>query len=115
MARRNGRKGDYLATDDLTGFTVYASRLKRGYYGEMAVRPYQRNLQEIASPFNDPQPVPVYSGPNYEITDACTGETIPAFVGNTTIRTNTHNAAVQSMGLNPTLGQMTIGCTFIVR
>lgn len=115
MARRNGRKGTWLATDDLTGFTVYSNKLKKGYYGEMAVKPYKRNLQEIASPLNDPEPVPFYRGPNYETTTTCFAEIAPPFVGNTNVPTNPYNAGFQALNLNPAIPYMSVGCTFVVR
>lgn len=115
MARRNGRKGSWLATDDLTGFTVYANKLKKGYYGEMAVSPLKRNLQEIASPLNDPQSVPFYRGPNYETNVPCFAEIAPTFVGNTTVRTNQNNMAFQTLNLNPAIPDMEVGCTLLVR
>ena len=96
MARRGGRKGDWLATDDDTGFTVYGSRLKRGFYGEYSVKPLKRNLQEIASPLNDPAPVNPYRGPNYEEVNPATTTVIPQFVGTTTVPTSTDNMAYQS-------------------
>lgn len=115
MARRNGRKGDWLATDDYTGFTTYASRLKLDFWGSYAVNPLLRNLQEIASPLNDPEPVAFYRGPDYEATPVCVGELAPLFVGNTNVPTNPYNAAIQALDLDPGIGQMEIGCTFIVR
>lgn len=114
MARRNGRKGDYLATDDYTGFTSYASELKRDYWGQFARKPLLRNLQEISSPLDDPAPVPFYRGPSYETSFACEGETAPAFVGLTNVPTNPNNAAFQALVLNPSIGSMSIGCTFEV-
>lgn len=115
MARRNGRAGDWLATDDYTGFTVYASKLKRDYWGNYAVRPLQRNLQEIAAPLADPYPVPFYRGSNYEITSGCDGEVAPPFVGVTNVRTNMNNAAAQALALDPSIPNMEVGCTFIIR
>lgn len=115
MARRNGRKGDYLATDDYTGFTVYASKLQRDFWGSYAVNPLKRNLQEIATPLNDPEPVSMYSGPNYEFTPVCVAEIAPNYVGNTTIPTNPNNAAFQALNLNPAIPDMEVGCTFIIR
>lgn len=112
--RRGQRRGDHLATDDLTGFTVYASQLRRGYYGELAVKPLKRNLQEIASPLNDPAPVSIYRGPNYEVSDVCSFEVAPRFVGNTSIPTNPNNAAFQALDLAPGIGTAVIGCTFVV-
>ncbi len=112
MARRNGRPGDYLMTDSYYGFTRYASELKRDYWGEYASRPLKRNLQEVASPLNDPQPVPNYTGPNYEISATCLGETAPVYVGDTTVPTNRNNAAAQALALFPGIGQASIGCSF---
>jgi len=42
-------------------------------------------------------------------------EVAPIFVGNTTVPTNQQNAAFQVLNLDPALGTMEIGCTFIVR
>lgn len=84
MARRGQRKGDWLASDDYTGFSKFASQLKQDYWGNETVKPLKRNLQEIARGFADPYPVPFNRGPNYEQTD---GETayLPQFIGNTNI------------------------------
>lgn len=116
MARRNGRKGDWLVTDDYYGITCYASELRRDYWGAYAKKPLKRNLQEIASPLNDPAPVPFYRAPSYERYSICDIETAPATVGNTSVPTNTDNPAMQSAGLalSPGIGDATIGCTFMV-
>lgn len=114
MARRNGRKGDHLATDDYTGMTQYASKLKRDFWGSYAVHPLKRNLQEIATPLNDPRPVSLYRGPNYETVANCLAETAPLFVGLTNVPTNQNNAAIQALDLLPGIGEMEVGCTFIV-
>lgn len=122
MARRNGRKGAWLATDDYTGFTVYASKLQRDFWGSLAVKPLQRNLQEISSPLNDPVPVPFYRGPNYE-QSSMTLLYVPQTVGNTSVLTSVQNAAIQTPGLYPNvtnghiiagIGTARIGSTFIV-
>lgn len=115
MARRYGKRGDWLATDDYTGFTTYASRLKRDYWGAYAEKPLLRNLQEIATPLNDPEPVLLYRGPNYETTLPCIAEVAPFYVGNTTVPTNPYNAAFQALDLSPAIPDMEVGCTFIVR
>lgn len=114
MARRGGKPGSHLATDDYTGFTVYAEKLKRDFWGSLVIKPLLRNLQEIASPLNDPQPVDIYRGPNYENTSGCPGSTAPFFVGNTTVPTNPNNAGIQGLNLFPGIGTMEIGCTFEV-
>lgn len=113
MARRNGRKGDYLASDDYTGFIQYASKLQKDYWGNMVVSPLKRNLQEIASPLSDPYPVAFYRGPTYEKTNPCDFDVAPQFVGLTNVPTPNY-PNIQILGLNPTLGQMSVGCTFRV-
>jgi hypothetical protein len=115
VARRAGKKGNWLAASDYTGFTHYASELKPDFWGSYAKRPLIRNLQEIASPLNDPEPVAFYRGPNYEYTPPCIAETAPIYVGNTNIPTNPDNMAFQVLNLSPGIGEMTVGCSFIVR
>ncbi len=115
MARRNGRRGDYLATDEYTGMTCFASELQRDFWGSMARNPLQRNLQEISSPLNDPQPVPMFRGPTYETySTICLGSVAPINVGVTNIATNQNNAAFQALNLHPCIGSMEIGCSFRV-
>ncbi len=122
MARRGGRKGAWLATDDYTGFTVFANKLKRDFWGSFAVNPLERNLQEISSPLNDPRPVEFYRGPNYE-QGSDTMLYVPMTVGNTVVPTSVQNAAIQTPGLFPNvanghiisgIGSARIGSTFIV-
>lgn len=119
MARRQGRLGDYLATDDYSGATVLASRLKRDFWGNYAVRPLERNVQEIAQPLNDPEQLPFYRGPDYEAWPYSSyGFIVPLTVGNTSILTNRNNMAIQVLGDNPTtatgIGAMQIGVNFSV-
>lgn len=114
MARRSGKKGDYLMTDDYTGFTVYASKVKKDYWGNYTVKPMFRNLQEIASPLLDPYPVSIYRGPDYEQTTPCEFEIQPLFIGNTNIRTPYTSPATQALDLSPGIGEMEVGCTFQV-
>lgn len=115
MARRSGRKGDFLAADDYTGFTEFGSRLKLDFWGQRTRKPLLRNLQEIATPLDDPYPLPFYRGSNYEQTNGCIAEVAPAYVGLTTVPTNTQNAAMQVLNLNPAIPDMEVGCTFVVR
>lgn len=114
MARRSGRKGDYLGTDSYTGFTHYASELRRDFWGNHAKKPLLRNLQEIATPLADPYPVTIMNGPTYEITTACSAEIAPSFVGLTNVPTNTNNMAIQVLNLAPRIPNMSVGCTFQV-
>lgn len=73
-----------------------------------------RNLQEIVSPLNDPYPVLMYRGPVYEKTNPCDFELAPATVGVTNVPTR-NNLAIEVLNLNPGIGQMAVGCTFLVR
>jgi len=114
MARRNGKRGQYLGSDDYTGFTEYANRLKEDYWGNRVRKPLERNLQEIASPLLDPYPVPFFSGSTYEVVNPCDAETAPLFIGRTNVRTPTNSSTISALGLNPALGEMQIGCTFRV-
>lgn len=115
MARRAGRKGDYLASDDYSGVTRFASEMQFDYWGSFTKKPLLRNLQEIASPLNDPRPVSIFRGADYEsIPNECIGVVAPTYVGLTTVPTNRNNAAFQSLNLHPGLGDMEIGCSFYV-
>lgn len=96
MARRNGRPGSWLMSDDYTGFVRYQSELKQDYWGSWAQKPLKRNLQEIASPLNDPVPVNPLRGPNYEYVNPAITTVAPQFVGKTTVPTNNDNMAYQS-------------------
>lgn len=114
MARRNGRKGDYLASDDYTGVTKYASRMQTDYWGNFVEKPLLRNLQEIASPLNDPYPVNIYRGPVYENVNACVFEVQPVFIGTTNIRTPQNSELVSTLGLAPAIPDQIVECTLIV-
>lgn len=115
MARRNGRRGDYLFSDYYSGCTVYASKVQTDYWGDKtAGKILERNLQELSSPLNDPYPVPFYSGPMYEATNGCIGETSPVFIGKTNRPFPTNSAASQFLNLDPGIGSASVGCTFVV-
>lgn len=115
MARRRGRPGDYLAVDDYTGFTEYASELRQDFWGNYAKKPLKRNLQEIAVGMGDPYPVPFTRGPDYESTNGCIAEVAPQYVGLTNVRTNPNNMAFQVLNLDPGVGEMAVGCSLVVR
>lgn len=114
MARRRGRPGDYLVTDDYSGFTTYRSKVKEDYWGNWGSVVLERNLQEIASPLNDPYPVSVYRGPEYEKVTKCQFEIFPKYIGRTLIPFNTNNPLAQVLDLDPAIPNMEIECTFIV-
>lgn len=113
MARRRGRPGEWLMSDDYYGQTHYASDLSRDFWGSWAKKPLERNLQEISSPLSDPAPVPFYNGPTYETTPVCVSETAPLFVGNTNVPT-AQNIATQVLDLFPAIPDMQVGCNFEV-
>lgn len=116
MARRSGRRGDYLYTDDYTDFPVFGSRVRPDFWNDYtAGKRLERNLQEIAKPLNDPYPVPLYSGPSYEQTSDCIGELSPLFIGKTNRPFPNGSPASQALNLDPGVGTMSVSCTFIVR
>lgn len=97
MARRNGRPGAWLMTDDDTGFTRYNSQLKRDYWGNYAEKPLERNLQEIATALTDPYPVFPVRGPQYETVASVSAlVSAPTNVGVTSIPTNLTAPAIQA-------------------
>ncbi len=114
MARRRGKPGAYLMSDDNTGFTIYNNQARKDYWNNYTAIPLKRNLQEIASPLNDPYPVPIFRGSQYEQTNACDFELQPQYIGKT--RIPFPNTQVTNLyNLDPGIGDMAIGCTFIVR
>ena len=115
MARRNGRPGDFLSIDEYYGVTRYGSQLKKDYWGVYAEKPLLRNPQEYGVPLSDPYPLPFYTGSAYEQTNGCIAEVAPLFVGLTNVPTNNNNAASQALNLNPGIGEMAVGCSFIIR
>lgn len=114
MARRRGRPGSYLMSDDYTGVNTYREKLKQDFWGDYSRHPLQRNLQEIAKPLNDPYPVPVYNGPEYEQTNACDFELQPQYIGRTFIPFP-NTAYTNLYQLNPSIPNMSVGCTLVVQ
>jgi hypothetical protein len=114
--KRTGRKGNYLMASDYSGVTRFASQLKMDYWGQFGEPRLllERNLQEIATPLDDPQPVPIFRGGQYEYMNPCDAEVAPLYVGVTNVPTNQDNMAFQALDLAPGIGTATIGCTFIV-
>ena len=97
MARRKGRPGDWLGTDEYYGFTCYQSELKQDFWGAYAKKPLKRNLQEIDVPLSDPYPVFPIQGASYQIIAYVSALVIaPATVGVTSVPTNRNNMAIQS-------------------
>lgn len=97
MARRQGRPGDWLGTDDYLGVTRYQSQLRRDFWGQHAQKPLKRNLQEIATSLADPYPVFPVQAPGYEIVASVTAlVSAPTNVGVTTVKTNRMAPAIQA-------------------
>lgn len=97
MARRNGRPGDWLGTDEYYGTTCYQSELKQDFWGVWAKKPLKRNLQEIAVGLADPYPVFPIQAPSYEVTANVSALVVaPTKVGVTNVNTNRNNAAIQA-------------------
>jgi hypothetical protein len=96
MARRGGRPGKWLIPDDYYGITRYNNEVRTDYWGNLATKPLKRNLQEIATPLNDPEPVQPVRAPNYEVVNPATTDVVPTFVGSTTSHTNLMSAAYQA-------------------
>lgn len=110
--RRRIKPGDYLVQDDITGTNVYASETTRDYLGRLTkierADPIQPQL--FARPFNDPQPVHIYSPESpVPVADLAWSPE----VGNTNVPTATDNAAAHLYDLG--VGAMAVGSTFVVR
>ena len=88
--------------------------MRKDYWGNYVKKELKRNLQEIASPLNDPEPVPFYRSPSYEATAPIDFSTGPLYVGKTTIPTP-HSLASDVFGWNAGIGDMVVGSTFWVR
>lgn len=114
MARRNGRPGAHLITDDNSGFTTYGDKVTTDYWGNITSYPLERNLQEISSPLGDPYPVTMYRGPQYQSVNPCQFEAAPSTVGLTHKVFPRNSAYVQGFLPVPAVGTGIIGCTFKV-
>lgn len=113
MARRTGKNGQWLVADDYYGITRYASEVRQDYWGNYVKKEMKRNLQEIASPLNDPEPVPFYRGPTYEYVTPGTVST-QLYIGLTGIKTPP-SLASEVLELDVGIGKAAIGTTFVVR
>ena len=103
-------------TSDYTGFTRYASKMREDFWGNYGTEReiLKRNLQEIAEPFDDPHPVDIYRGPNYEKVDTCALALSPSTIGVTNVPFPT-SLTTSVLGSDPGIGSMEVGCTFIIR
>jgi hypothetical protein len=100
--------------------------MQTDFWGNIVTKPLKRNLQELASPLSDPEPVPFFRGSNYEViaSGACQKQ---LYIGNTGVATPPSYAAevlgyafistTVSGGTVPTdlgIGDMAISTTFVV-
>ena len=112
MAIRNRiRPGDYLMVDDLSGTTHYASEMVRNWDGAWVhhSKYEMRNPQEFVRSRKEEQPRVVRpDDPTAEAANA-----IGVFIGLTTIRVPTNNAAAHLY--DPGIGDMEVGLNFVVR
>ncbi len=120
MRRRGWKRGDWLVRDEESGFTEYASDLRRDYYGVLKRRNQadyahpQDFIKALNDPFiGDPQNPPQYT---YDTSALNLGmfvglTHVPAPVGPAT---HLFNPSV-SQGSDPGIGEMTIGTDFVIR
>lgn len=84
MRRRGWKKGDWLVKDEESGFTEYASRVERDYYGVLKLKEQGDRLhpQMFIKAKDDPHVVPFISEPLRSYT---TEPTVEFYIDNTTI------------------------------
>jgi len=114
MIRNQWRPGDWLLIDDYTGETIYKSDAVKTWDGFWTHRkhfPYTgRNPQEFVKAFRDPRAI---SPIRPDTLTAVPVSALPAFVGNTTIRTRRDGPAAH---LYPGgIGNWIIGTDFQVQ
>lgn len=116
--RRGWKRGDWLVRDEESGFTVYASKVKRDYYGKLTTNPDNAHPQDFIRAKGDPYiwspqapPELVYDTSAYNLGDFVGLTTVSAPIGPATHLFNPN--AVN--GDDPGIGSMTIGTNFIVR
>jgi hypothetical protein len=121
MARRRGwKRGDWLVRDEESGFTEYASNMRRDYYGVLKRKDQNdyAHPQDFIRAKNDPyineplnNPLLVYDTSAYNLGDFVGVTTVPSPVGPAT---HIYNPNYFSQS-DPGLGDMEIGTSFQVR
>lgn len=116
--RRGWKRGDWLVRDDESGFTEYASKVRRDYYGVLTKTPDKAHPQDFIRAKNDPfiyspQNPPTYAFDTsaYNLGDFVGLTSVSAPVGPATHLFNPN--AVN--GDDPGIGSMTISINFVVR
>lgn len=109
MARRNSwRLGDWLTIDEESGMTRYASEITKDGYGKFVTKRFadSRHPQEFVKAPRGEKGVPFSNPPNRDFS-ICYSTTI----GNTGIAVPEGPASHIYTGI----GEMVIGCNFVVR
>lgn len=111
--RHRIRKGDYLAVDDLTGITHYASQMGRDYNGNLTLRATMDPIQPqlFIRALNDPQPVEIFNPAPPEVQASLFQ---PAFVGDTPVPVPPAPASFL-FPYDLSIPLMAVGTTFTVR
>jgi hypothetical protein len=111
------KRGDWLVRDEESGFTEYASEVKRDYYGVLTKNPDWAHPQDFIRAKNDPYindpqnpPTYIFDTSAYNLGDFIGVTSVPAPIGPATHLFNP--GAIQ--GAEPGIGDMTIGSTFTV-
>lgn len=115
--KRSGyRRGDWLVIDDESGLTVYASETVEDYYGRRIIKDYAdwAHPQDFIKARDDPKPLP-FLRPDVVASAPC--NIYPEFVGVTDISTSALQVGSPAAHLYQAggIGDMEIGCSFIVR
>jgi hypothetical protein len=120
MRRRGWKRGDWLVRDEESGFTEYASKCTRDYYGVLKLRSQADppHPQDFIRPKKDPYAVYPLAPPlrEYDVSAYVQGD----FVGLTTVpapfgpATHLYNQTAVSPS-DPGIGTMEIGSTFVVK
>ena len=119
MGRRSGwKRGEHLVRDEESGFTEYASKVRRDYYGVLTKHPDPMHPQDFIRARNDPfisdpqnPPTYIYDTSAYNLGDFVGVTVVPAPVGPATHLFNP--AAIQVS--DPGIGEMVIGDSFVIR
>ena len=118
--RRGWKRGDHLVRDEESGFTEYASNVRRDYYGVLKRKDQgdSSHPQDFIRARNDPFIYEPQNPPTYEYDTSALN--LGSYVGVTTVpapvgpATHIFNPAIVQ-GSNPGVGMMTIGQNFVIR
>lgn len=111
QTRNRWKKGDWLVIDEESGMTRYASQVMQDYRGLYVTQKYAdyEHPQDYVRALNDPIPVPFTNMPDDDF-HFCNA--VKYYVGETSVRTAIDFPAFHLY--NPGIGEMEIGCSFVV-